>query len=101
MTFEEILDQAMAMLQRRGRVTYRTLQAAVSAWTTTLLRPSRTNSSTRNRSPGMRTDASWCGRVALIHRHHLRHALPHTPPSLLPGGFPASDGVSTCNPFHP
>src|SRR5262245_50836661 len=26
MTFEEILDQAIAMLQRRGRVTYRTLQ---------------------------------------------------------------------------
>ena len=26
MTFEEILDQAMAMLQRRGRITYRTLQ---------------------------------------------------------------------------
>jgi class 3 adenylate cyclase/predicted ATPase len=26
MTFEEILDQAMAMLQRRGRVTYRALQ---------------------------------------------------------------------------
>ena len=26
MTFEEILDQAMAMLQRRGRLTYRTLQ---------------------------------------------------------------------------
>jgi hypothetical protein len=26
MTFEEILDRAMAMLQRRGRVTYRTLQ---------------------------------------------------------------------------
>ena len=26
MTFEAILDQAMAMLQRRGRVTYRTLQ---------------------------------------------------------------------------
>ena len=26
MTFEEILDQAMAMLQRRGRVTYQTLQ---------------------------------------------------------------------------
>src|ERR1041384_7660338 len=25
MTFEEILDQAMAMLQRRGRVSYRTL----------------------------------------------------------------------------
>ena len=26
MTFEEVLDQAMAMLQRRGRMTYRTLQ---------------------------------------------------------------------------
>jgi class 3 adenylate cyclase len=26
MTFEEVLDQAMAMLQRRGRVTYRALQ---------------------------------------------------------------------------
>src|SRR5262249_56974372 len=26
MTFEEILDQALALLQRRGRVTYRTLK---------------------------------------------------------------------------
>ena len=26
MTFEEILDHAMAMLQRRGRVAYRTLK---------------------------------------------------------------------------
>src|SRR5213080_4637843 len=26
MTFEDILDQAIAMLQRRGRLTYRTLQ---------------------------------------------------------------------------
>src|SRR5262245_1668089 len=26
MSFEEVLDQAIAMLQRRGRVTYRTLQ---------------------------------------------------------------------------
>ena len=26
MTFEEVLDQAIAMLQRRGRLTYRTLQ---------------------------------------------------------------------------
>src|SRR4029453_1466151 len=26
MTFEEILDQAIAMLQRRGRVTYQTLR---------------------------------------------------------------------------
>jgi hypothetical protein len=28
MTFEEILNQAMAMLQRRGRVTYRLLTLA-------------------------------------------------------------------------
>ena len=26
MTFEEVLDQAIAMLERRGRLTYRTLQ---------------------------------------------------------------------------
>ena len=26
MTFEDILDQAISMLQRRGRLTYRTLQ---------------------------------------------------------------------------
>jgi hypothetical protein len=26
MTFEEVLDQAIAMLQRRGRVTYRSLK---------------------------------------------------------------------------
>ena len=26
MTFEDVLDQALAMLQRRGRLTYRTLQ---------------------------------------------------------------------------
>ena len=31
MTFEEILDQAIAMLQRRGRLTYGTPQAAVPA----------------------------------------------------------------------
>jgi hypothetical protein len=29
MTFEEILDQAIAMLQRRGRLTYSTLYAMV------------------------------------------------------------------------
>jgi hypothetical protein len=30
MTFEEILDQAMAMLQRRGRVSYRALKLQFS-----------------------------------------------------------------------
>ena len=31
MTFEEVVDQALAMLQRRGRVTYRMLPTALSA----------------------------------------------------------------------
>jgi hypothetical protein len=30
MTFEEMLDQALAMLQRRGRVTYRALKLQFS-----------------------------------------------------------------------
>ena len=56
MTFEEVLDHALAMLQRRGRLTYHTLQrqfhlddlAAVAFDTATLahdvahLEPSRT-----------------------------------------------------------
>jgi hypothetical protein len=29
MTFEEILDQTIAMLQRRGRLTYGTLKRAI------------------------------------------------------------------------
>ena len=31
MTFEEILDQAIAMLRRRGRLTYRALQCQFAA----------------------------------------------------------------------
>ena len=33
MTFEEILDQAIAMLQRRGRLTYGTLKRSSSSMT--------------------------------------------------------------------
>ena len=33
MTFEEILDQAMAMLQRRGRLTYSTPSGSSSSMT--------------------------------------------------------------------
>ena len=36
MTFDDILDQAIALLQRRGRLTYRTLkrqfQLAMMSW---------------------------------------------------------------------
>ena len=45
MTFEEILDQAIAMLQRRGRVTYRTLKRQFQLDDASSRRPSRTNSS--------------------------------------------------------
>jgi hypothetical protein len=34
MNFEEILDQAVAMLQRRGRVTYRILSVSLILMTT-------------------------------------------------------------------
>ena len=46
MTFEEMLDQALAMLQRRGRVSYRASSSSLS-WTMTSWRRSQTNSSTR------------------------------------------------------
>ena len=36
MTFEEILDQAIAMLQRRGRLTYSTLKRQFGSMTPTL-----------------------------------------------------------------
>ncbi len=32
MTFEEILDQAIAMLQRRGRLTYGALKRQFNLW---------------------------------------------------------------------
>ena len=61
MTFE-VLDQAMAMLQRRGRLTYRPSSCTSSSMTSTS-RPSRTSSSTANAWRWMRTAVSWSGRV--------------------------------------
>jgi hypothetical protein len=33
MTFEELLDQAIALLQRRGRLTYGALKRQFNSWT--------------------------------------------------------------------
>ena len=55
MTFEEMLDQALAMLQRRGRVaTYRALKLQFSLTTTTWKR-SRTKFSTHTPTWSMTT----------------------------------------------
>jgi hypothetical protein len=51
MTFEEILDQAIAMLQRRGRLTYGTLKRQFQL------------DDTANVWRQRRTTASWSGRV--------------------------------------
>ena len=62
MTFEEVLDQAMAMLQRRGRRPIAPSSCTSSSMTRTW-RPSRTSSFTANAWRWMRTAVSWCGRV--------------------------------------
>ena len=65
MTFEEILDQAIAMLQRRGRLTYgalkRQFQLDEDAPSTTL----RPNCSTLTRRCVTMRDAASSGRLLL------------------------------------
>ena len=55
MTFEEILDHAMVMLQRRGRVTYRALKLQFSLDADHLWRRSKTNSCTHIHRSSMTT----------------------------------------------
>ena len=57
MTFEEILDQAMVMLQRRGRLTIGLSSGSFSS-TTRRSKTSRMSSSTVNAWQPMRTAAS-------------------------------------------
>ena len=89
MTFEEILEQAIAMLQRRGRLTYRTLRLQFHLMTSTW-RASRTSLSMANAWRWMRTTASSCGPVTRAPHlqppqreqgHPLGHRCP-TPPYL-------------------
>jgi hypothetical protein len=64
MTFEEVLDQAIALLQRRGRLIYRTLQRQFQL-DDTALEDLRSNSSRANGWRSMRVAKCWSGVVAL------------------------------------
>ena len=70
MTFEEILDQAIAMLQRRGRVTYRTLKLQFQL-DEEHLDALKDAISSRALRLSMRQAAAWSGvvRLAPSHRH--------------------------------
>ena len=63
MTFEELLDQAIDLLQRRGRVTYRTLKRQFQL-DDDVLRICRKNSSTVNDWLWMKMAACWSGQAA-------------------------------------
>ena len=79
MTFEEILDQAIAMLQRRGRVTYRTLRrGSLPAGRGATWKPSRRPSSSRTRRLWMRQAVAWSGAVRLAPSHHQTPASPQS-----------------------
>ena len=71
MTFEEILDQAIAMLQRRGRVTYQTLRLQFQL-DEEHLEALKDASSSRTRRWLMRQAAAWSGAVRLAPSHHQR-----------------------------
>ena len=62
MTFYEILEQVIALLQRHGRLSYRALKVqfelTMTAWTS-----SRRNSSTSSTLPETRTEECWSGLV--------------------------------------
>jgi hypothetical protein len=87
MTFEEILDQAIAMLQRRGRVTYQTLRLQFQL-DEEHLRPSRMPSSLHTRKLLMWQAAAWSGVVKLALFHH-QHRHPLRPWSHLSHWLPA------------
>ena len=76
MTFEEILDQAIAMLQRRGRVTYSTLKRQFQLDDEAL---EDLKEDLPHASPEVADEAGrgWSGRVMLAPRPRL----PHHPPS--------------------
>ena len=61
MTFEEMLDHALAMLQRRGRLTYRTCSGSFT-WTMTPLAISRRPSSMPTRRSTTTRGEAWSGR---------------------------------------
>ena len=82
MTFEEILDQAIAMLQRRGRVSYRALQRQFQL-DDAYLRISPLKSSRYCSSPWTKTTPCWSGWAAPAPQH-LSHTLPPVRRPLIP-----------------
>ena len=77
MTFEELLDQAIDLLRRRGRVTYRTLKRQFQL-DDEVLEDLKKSSYTANVWPWMKTVACWSGQEARA-RHPSR-----LPPQLFP-----------------
>ena len=71
MTFDEILDQALALLQRRGRLTYRACSASSILMRRTW-RTSQPKLFKANAWQSMRTAPCWSGPVA--------QRLPRRPP---------------------
>jgi hypothetical protein len=72
MTFEEMLDAVLAMLQRRGRVTYRALKRQFHLDDDALI--SRTNSCTPTHRWSRTTAVAWSGPEKPIRPRH--QALP-------------------------
>ena len=68
MDFVAVVDQAIALLRQRGRVTYRTLQLQFQLDDDAPRQSSKTKSSTRSGSRSMRTGASWSGRAVCAQR---------------------------------
>ena len=80
MTFEEMLDQAMAMLQRRGRVTYRALKLQLNL-DDDRLEALKTKSSTPTHIWSMTMAVAWSGPAMRARLpHQLRHPLPRISP---------------------
>jgi hypothetical protein len=92
MTFEEIVDQALAMLQRRGRVTYRALQlqfkldeAALEALKGEILSPQ-----SQAVDGGGRGQVWVGGHSRWLYRKPQRRLLPHHPNRVPPYGVSLS-----------
>ena len=84
MDFVAVVDQAIALLRQRGRVTYRTLQRQFQLDDDGTWRRSKTNSSRANAWRSMSGATSWSGQVT------LRHLSPLPPPRPVPAPPPAA-----------
>ena len=81
MDFYTVLDQVLALLRQRGRVSYRASSAS-STWTTTPWRICRKNSSTPTTRWPTKTAGAWSGLVRL--EAQPRHPPPDEPAASAP-----------------